>query len=136
MTDEFKIHDMLLKDTFEIAQLKLCDLRMMNDKNYPWFVLIPRVFDIQDIYQLTRAEQQQFLDESSLISKTLMKLFNGKKMNVAALGNVCPQLHIHHIVRYENDVAWPNPVWGAFPAKHYSTSEVEEIKEKVLNELN
>lgn len=129
---EFTLNKMLSKDTIELIDFPLCKLLLMNDSQYPWFVLVPRVNDIQDIYQLDWQQQQQLLNESSMLCEVLMQIFKGKKMNVAALGNICPQLHVHHIVRFENDIAWPNPVWGMFPTSPYSDNEVDSIKERLL----
>lgn len=81
-------------------------------------------------------EQIQFLNESSLLSEVIMGIFKGTKLNVAALGNVCPQLHIHHIVRFEDDIAWPKPVWGAFPAVAYDTKTLINIKEQLRAALS
>jgi diadenosine tetraphosphate (Ap4A) HIT family hydrolase len=135
MSDTFQIHEMLQRDAIKLLELPLSTLLLMNDSNYPWFVLVPRVENIQDIYQLDWQQQQQFLNESSLLSEVLMQLFNGTKMNVAALGNVCPQLHVHHIVRFADDISWPKPVWGEFAMKAYSEGELQLLKEKVLPAL-
>jgi diadenosine tetraphosphate (Ap4A) HIT family hydrolase len=135
MSNTFQLHALLQLDTIELLELPLSTLLLMNDSNYPWFVLVPRVDDIQDIYQLDWQQQQQFLNESSLLSEILMQLFNGTKMNVAALGNICPQLHVHHIVRFADDIAWPKPVWGEFAMKAYTDSELTLLKEKVLPAL-
>ncbi|WP_448246843.1 HIT domain-containing protein [Thalassotalea agariperforans] len=131
MTD-FILHPMLANDTVTLAELPLSRLLLSNDKQYPWFILVPRVNDIQDIYQLEWQDQLQFLNESSLLSELLMQVFKGDKMNVAALGNICPQLHVHHIVRFKTDAAWPAPVWGKLPAIKYSVAEIEEIKAKLV----
>ncbi len=130
--EQFELHAMLAKDCIALVDLPLSSLLLMNDAQYPWFILVPRVANVKDIYQLEWDAQQQFLNESSMLSEVLMETFKGKKMNVAALGNICPQLHVHHIVRFEDDIAWPNPVWGAFPAKPYTNAEVSAIKERVL----
>jgi diadenosine tetraphosphate (Ap4A) HIT family hydrolase len=135
MSNTFQLHALLQRDTIELLELPLSTLLLMNDSNYPWFVLVPRVDDIQDIYQLDWQQQQQFLNESSLLSEILMQLFNGTKMNIAALGNICPQLHVHHIVRFADDIAWPKPVWGEFAMKSYTDSELTLLKEKVLPAL-
>lgn len=135
MTD-FILHPMLANDTVTLAELPLSRLLLSNDKQYPWFILVPRVNDIQDIYQLEWQDQLQFLNESSLLSELLMQVFKGDKMNVAALGNICPQLHVHHIVRFKTDAAWPAPVWGKFPAIKYSVEEIEEIKTTIIPLLN
>lgn len=136
MTDKFSLHDMLKRDCIELMELPLSTLLLMNDSQYPWFILVPRVADIADIYQLDWSQQQQFLNESSLLSELLMQQFNGDKMNVAALGNICPQLHVHHIVRFKADKAWPKPVWGQFPAIAYSEQELASIKGKIIPALN
>ena len=135
MPNTFQLHELLQRDAIELLELPLSKLLLMNDSNYPWFVLVPRVENIQDIYQLDWEQQQQFLNESSLLSEVLMQLFNGTKMNVAALGNICPQLHVHHIVRFSDDIAWPKPVWGEVPMKAYSIEELESLKEKILPAL-
>jgi len=136
MSDTFKLHELLQRDAIELLALPLSTLLLMNDSNYPWFVLVPRVDNIQDIYQLDWEQQQQFLNESSMLSEILMQLFKGTKMNVAALGNVCPQLHVHHIVRFEEDISWPKPVWGQVPMKAYTLTELENLKEKVFPALD
>lgn len=131
MTD-FILHPMLVNSTITLAELPLCRLLLSNDKQYPWFILVPRINDIQDIYQLDWQDQQQFLNESSLLSELLMQVFKGDKMNVAAIGNICPQLHVHHIVRFKTDAAWPAPVWGKLPVINYSAEEIEGIKTKII----
>jgi len=135
MTTDFTLHEMLQRDTIMLKELPLCSLLLMNDCNYPWFVLVPRVNDIQDIYQLDWQQQQQFLNESSMLCEVLMQVFLGKKMNVAALGNICPQLHVHHIVRFEQDLAWPKPVWGEHKAQQYTDISLADLKLKLLPAL-
>jgi len=135
MSDTFQLNELLQRDAIELLELPLSKLLLMNDSNYPWFVLVPRVDNIQDIYQLEWEQQQQFLNESSLLSEVLMQLFKGTKMNVAALGNICPQLHVHHVVRFKNDISWPKPVWGEVPMKAYSVDELTLLKEKLLPAL-
>ncbi|REL36012.1 HIT domain-containing protein [Thalassotalea euphylliae] len=136
MTDvqlnEFQLHELLVRDGIELIDLPLSKLLLMNDSQYPWFVLVPRVENIKDIYQLDWEQQQQLLNESSMLSEILMELFQGDKINVAALGNVCPQLHMHHIVRFVNDPAWPKPIWGELPMRPYTEIEIEQLKAKVL----
>lgn len=132
---EFTLHQMLANDCIELIDFPLSKLLLMNDSQYPWFVLVPRIKDIQDIYQLDWSQQQQLLNESSLLSELLMDTFQGRKMNVAALGNICPQLHIHHIVRFEQDKSWPKPVWGSFSAIAYSENEIEALKLKIIPAL-
>ena len=122
------IDERLLNDGLLIGQFKLSFVLLMHDANYPWIVLVPNRKDISEIFELSQDDQQQLNLESNSLLAFLKKEFNADKMNVAALGNVVPQLHVHHIVRYKNDVAWPAPVWGAFPAKAYSA---ESLKNRV-----
>ena len=135
METTFELHQALHRDCVEILDLKLSKLLLMNDSQYPWFILVPKRSNIEDIYQLDWQDQQQLLNESSALSEILMQVFTGKKMNVAAIGNVCPQLHLHHIVRYESDIAWPKPVWGFKPAIAYSAKEIDQLKAKLLPAL-
>jgi diadenosine tetraphosphate (Ap4A) HIT family hydrolase len=99
----------------------------MKDSNYPWFILVPDREDITEIHQLNETDQQQLITESSVLSRIIDKQFNADKINIAALGNLVPQLHIHHIVRYKNDAAWPAPVWGKVPAKAYTEEETTQV---------
>ena len=135
-TETFSLHPQLAHDCFELAELPLCKLLLCNDKAYPWFILVPKVNDISDIYQLDWQQQQQLLNESSLLSELLMQVFNGDKMNVAALGNVVEQLHVHHVVRYKVDSCWPKPIWGQQPLTPYSENDLANIKAKLLPKLS
>jgi len=129
------LHPQLAKDCLVLGQFRLCRLLLMNDANYPWFILVPDREGVKEIYQLAEDDQQQFLRESSILSRVLMEVFAGEKLNVAALGNVVPQLHIHHIVRFQHDPAWPAPVWGKVPVKPYSEKALSSTVEKVLASL-
>jgi diadenosine tetraphosphate (Ap4A) HIT family hydrolase len=121
----FALHPRLAADTFTVGDFPLCRLLLMNDARYPWFVLVPRRDGVREIYLLDERDQQQLLRESSLLSRALMDAFAGEKLNVAALGNVAPQLHLHHIVRYAADAAWPRPIWGQHPALPYDDAARE-----------
>ena len=125
-----EIHSQLNADCIVLGRFSLCHLLLMNDSNYPWFILVPDRDDIREIYQLDRADRQQLLDESCRLSEFIMSAFKGEKLNVAALGNQVPQLHLHHIVRYSSDPAWPAPVWGKFPAHPYADQALGEIRSK------
>lgn len=113
-----------------MGDFPLSRLLLLNDARYPWFVLVPRCPDITEIYQLNEANQQQLLRESSQLGRFLMGEFNGDKLNIGALGNLVPQLHIHHIVRYRSDEAWPGPVWGVGKAVPFLDEEIEIVREK------
>jgi len=131
----FKLHEQLQVDCIELLDLPLCKLLLCNDSTYPWFILVPRVSNTQDIYQLDWQQQQQFLNESSMLSELLITEYNGDKMNVAALGNVVSQLHIHHIVRFKNDVSWPKPIWGQQALVPYVEDEIQELKANLIPQI-
>ncbi len=129
--NEMILHKQLEKDCIVLGQLDLCAVLLMPDANYPWLILVPQRQDISEIYQLSDADQQQLMRESSQISRLLVGLFEPDKINVAALGNMVPQLHVHHVVRYKTDAAWPAPVWGAVPAKKYNDEMLNLLMAKL-----
>ncbi|WP_273151692.1 HIT domain-containing protein [Methylophaga thiooxydans] len=116
----YELHSQLAKDTIQIGQFELCDVLLMNDDRYPWVILVPRRVNVREIHQLSEAEQQRLLQESSFVSQAMTQLFSAHKMNVAALGNIVEQLHLHHVARFTSDFAWPKPVWGIGDAMPYS----------------
>ena len=121
------IHPQLLNDCLVLGRFALCHLLLVKDSNYPWFILVPDRDGIQEIYQLSGQEQIQLINESSMLSEKLMRIFEGDKLNVAALGNQVPQLHLHHIVRFKTDPAWPGPIWGKVPAQAYKDKELDDM---------
>ena len=127
----FQLHERLAADTHNLGRSRLCEILLMNDRTWPWIILVPAVPDIRELYQLGKEQQQRLLEESSTLSQGMMEIFGGDKMNVAALGNMVPQLHLHHIVRFEGDPAWPGPVWGKQPPVPYEDGELEQIKAKL-----
>jgi len=123
-----EIHPQLADDCIVLGHFPLCHLLLMNDCQYPWFILVPARSDIREIYQLEIADQRQLLDESCRLSEFLMEAYAGDKLNVAALGNQVPQLHVHHIVRFRTDAAWPAPIWGRHAPRAHSPESIEEIR--------
>ncbi|MDF2180714.1 HIT domain-containing protein [Neptuniibacter sp. CAU 1671] len=128
---EFELHPQLQADCIVLGDLPLCRLLLMNDANYPWFILVPRRAEVTEIYHLSGKDQIQLTRESSFVAETLADAFAARKMNIAALGNMVPQLHVHHIVRYEKDPAWPGPVWGKVPAQPYTDEKIESIRQRL-----
>ena len=116
----------LAKDTVIVGRFPLSLVLLSRDANYPWCILVPQREDIREIHQLTQADQQQLLIESSTLSMAMEGLFQPFKMNVAALGNMVPQLHVHHIARFQADPAWPKPVWGAVEPLDYHEPQLSE----------
>ena len=127
----FELDPQLARDCVVIGDFPVCRLLLMNDSQYPWFILVPRIQGVEEIYQLDEAAQQQLLFESSYLAEMLQVLFSADKMNVAALGNVVRQLHVHHVVRFTADAAWPAPVWGRHPALPYTDEQLAEVMRKL-----
>lgn len=127
----FKLHAQLEKDCIELGQFELCTLLLMNDSSYPWFILVPERDNISEIYELSDDDQLLLSKESNFLALILKNYFYADKINIAALGNVVPQLHIHHIARYHEDRSWPAPVWGKHEAVQYTEDELNKILDVV-----
>lgn len=121
----FELHPRLHADTVRVGDLPLSRLLLMNDARYPWAILVPRRENLREIYELSGDDQAQLLLESSALARALMSAFAGHKLNIGALGNVVSQLHVHHVVRYPDDPAWPGPVWGHSPAQAYAPEALQ-----------
>ena len=127
----FTLHPQLVADTHPVGDLALCRVLLMDDANWPWVILVPRQPKISEICELSDADQVALIRESSRIAGTLQELFTPDKLNVAALGNQVPQLHLHHIARHRGDPAWPKPVWGARPRRPYDLADARAIIDKL-----
>ena len=132
----FVLDTRLHEDTRLIGDFPLCRLLLSNDSNYPWFILVPRREGISELFQLDDRDQQLMWSETTALAGLLKGLFGADKMNVATLGNVVSQLHMHVIVRYQADAAWPAPVWGKHSAKPYTQAEVDVIRGKLKSVLD
>ncbi|MGZ4959409.1 MAG: HIT domain-containing protein [Methylomonas sp.] len=122
----FQLHPRLYEDCFTVGQFALSQLLMMNDSQYPWFILVPRRQEMTEIYQLSEADRQVLLNESCLLAEKIQAIYRPDKLNIATIGNLVPQLHIHHIARFKADKAWPAPIWGKLPAQPYAHSDAEQ----------
>ncbi len=122
---DFSLHPQLVADTAEVGDLELCRVLLMDDSRYPWLILVPKREDIREVYELDAEDQVELAYEVTRVGKIIMELLDGHKLNVAALGNMVPQLHIHLIVRNEDDPAWPAPVWGHSPAVPHTPQQLE-----------
>lgn len=116
----FILHERLAADTVPVASLPLCELRLMKDARFPWCILVPRRDGARDIVDLSEQDAQQLLRESLAVQRALRRLFMPDKLNVAAIGNLVPQLHVHHVARFRSDTEWPAPVWGRGEALPYA----------------
>ena len=128
-----KLHPQLEKDCITLGEFSLCTLLLLNDSNYPWFILLPQRENITEIYKLDWIDQQQLLKESTFFCQCLEGLFQPDKLNIAALGNVVPQLHIHHIARFKTDACWPAPVWGAVAPISYSPEQINDLSTRLVD---
>ena len=131
----FHLDERLQSDTTFIGRLPLCQVLLMNDSRYPWVILVPARIDAKEIYHLSEDDRIQLMKESSWVLEKMADHFSAKSMNVASLGNVVAQLHIHHIARYADDPAWPGPVWGHSPAVPYTSEELEARAHELKNLL-
>jgi len=131
----FTLHPRLEQDCITIGRFELCRLLMMNDSQYPWFILVPERANLQEIYQLSKADRELLTEESSYLAENLAELYKADKMNIAAIGNMVPQLHIHHVVRYRVDKAWPAPVWGKFAAEPYTDRQIADNLTRIKAQL-
>lgn len=133
----FRLDAQLAKDTLEIGHLSLCQILLMNEARFPWVILVPKRSLVSEIYQLSASEQQQLTAESCWVSEQMQQHFNADSMNIAALGNVVAQLHIHHVARFYDDALWPLPIWGQGEAQVYNElalkSRLKELQELLLN---
>lgn len=120
----FELHPQLAADTHPLATLGLCDLRLMDDANYPWLILVPRLAEASELIDLDPDQRQALTEEIDRIGRALRDTFRPDKLNVAALGNMVPQLHVHVIARFHADPAWPAPVWGRVDARPYSPEQL------------
>ncbi|PQZ88088.1 MULTISPECIES: HIT domain-containing protein [Pseudomonas] len=131
----FALDQRLQQDTLVIGDFPLCRLLLSNDSNYPWFILVPRINAISEVFQLGVADQQTLWQETTALAERLNEGFNADKMNIGALGNVVSQLHVHVIVRKREDAAWPAPVWGKHPAQPYTEEQVAVIRAQLRDLL-
>jgi diadenosine tetraphosphate (Ap4A) HIT family hydrolase len=123
----WSLHPQLKQDTIDIGDLPLSKVLVIKDSNYPWLMLVPRRPEKVEIIDLDEVEQAQLMAEVSRVARALKEITKCDKLNIAALGNVVPQLHVHVIARRTGDAAWPRPVWGAVPPLAHDAAEVQHF---------
>lgn len=128
---EFNLDSRLQRDCRDLGCMGLSRLLLLNDCRYPWFLLVPQVPGVTEIHHLSGEQRQRLLDESYRLSCWMEKTFHYDKLNVAAIGNVVNQLHLHHVARRIGDPAWPGPVWGHSTAQSYSPVELESLIDSI-----
>jgi len=124
---QFELHPQLERDTASFGDLPLCRVLVINDANFPWLLLVPRRPDIVEITDLNEVEQAQLMTEITRVAHAMKEVTKCDKLNIAALGNMVPQLHVHIIARFRGDAAWPKPVWGAAPPRAYDREELHNF---------
>jgi len=132
---QWHLHPQLADDTHPVAHLELSDLQLMDDANHPWLILVPRIAGAIELIDLDESQQAGLMREIVAVSRALQAAFAPHKLNIAALGNVVSQLHVHVIARYEHDIAWPRPVWGMATAQRYSPEELVRRIERLQSVL-
>jgi diadenosine tetraphosphate (Ap4A) HIT family hydrolase len=119
----FSLHERLQTDTVPVSDLGLCRVLLMNNRVWPWLILVPRREGAVEIHRLSAADQTALMAEIAAASRVVERLFAPDKLNVGALGNMVPQLHVHVVGRTRGDPAWPGPVWGSGHAEAYPADE-------------
>jgi diadenosine tetraphosphate (Ap4A) HIT family hydrolase len=125
-----KVNKNFLKSSYHIGDLKLCSIRLIDNKKFPWIILIPQKNDVTDISELDLKDQLLLMREIVYCSKIMKKVFKTSKLNIEKIGNVVPQLHIHIIARYKKDSSWPLSVWVT-KGKNYSKLNLEKVIKKI-----
>lgn len=131
----FSLNERLQADTRHVTDLDLCRVLLMNNALWPWLILVPMREDAVEIHRLDEGDQLALMREIALASRVVERLFAPDKMNVGALGNMVPQLHVHVIGRTRGDPAWPGPVWGSGHARPYDPAEAEALVERLADAL-
>tara|TARA_B100000902_G_scaffold2375_1_gene3002 strand:- start:942 stop:1373 length:432 start_codon:yes stop_codon:yes gene_type:complete len=129
----FQLDPRLEKDTFLVGELPLCRVLLMDASNFPWIILVPRISNIKEIFQLNSEQKDLYFSESNFLMKGMSEIYNAHKMNIASLGNLVPQLHTHIIVRYKHDDAWPGPVWSFDGMTKYKGNKSKLEIDKISN---
>ena len=131
----FSLNERLQADTRLVTDLRLCRVLLMNNRLWPWLILVPMREDAVEIHRLGEADQLTLMREIALASRVVERLFAPDKMNVGALGNMVPQLHVHVIGRTRGDPAWPGPVWGSGHAEPYEPTEAAALVDQLAEAL-
>ena len=135
LSPAWMLHPQLAQDTMMVADLPLSRLLLSNDANYPWLLLVPRRPGASEIIDLGTEDQAQLMIEIARASRVLKAVTVCDKLNMAAIGNMVPQLHVHVVARRRDDAAWPKPVWGAAPARNYDPAERERFLAALRGEI-
>ena len=131
----FELDPQLAKDSIVVTDLSLCRVLLANDCQYPWLILVPMRENITEIIDLSAEDQQLLWRESAFIAQLMRDCFQPNKLNIAALGNMVPQLHLHHVARYHTDIAWPKPIWGQHDAIAYPPAQAQQLVADLVEKI-
>lgn len=131
----FVLDERLAADTAAVGKLELCRCLLMNDRTYPWLILVPERAGIREFHQLEQSDRALLMEEIVRAQRALQAVYKPDKLNVGALGNAVPQLHIHVIARFKSDAAGLRPVWGIAPAAPYEAAILKDARDRIANEL-
>ncbi len=131
MTDAFSLHPQLAADTYPVAETALCQVLLSKDARYPWLILVPHQPDLRELHDLAPSDQSVLMAEITHIAAAMQREWRADKTNVAALGNMVPQLHIHIVMRFATDAAWPAPIWGVGQPEAYSDTALTDALTRV-----
>jgi diadenosine tetraphosphate (Ap4A) HIT family hydrolase len=133
--EDFRLHERLAADTVQVLDWPLSAVRLMNDRTWPWLVLVPRRIGIREIHQLRTLDLALLVGEIAKASRVVSEICRPEKVNVGALGNIVPQLHVHVIGRFRDDPAWPGPVWSFRPPVPYREDELDRTLDRLRQAL-
>ncbi len=131
----FSIDPRLERDSIFIKRIGFNQVRLALDARFPWLIVVPEIHNIKELIELSDEQQQEVLRTSNMVSRALLKVFSPDKLNVAAIGNVVEQLHIHHVARFINDAAWPAPIWGNGTPQEYTSKELSYRIKQIVEQL-
>lgn len=132
----FSLDERLARDSQSILELSLCDVRLSKDSRWPWLILVPRRANVSEVFDLSQEDQKLLWAEQVMVAKALQSATQATKINIAAIGNVVRQLHVHVVARFEGDANWPGPIWGFGVAEPYSDIAFDAMKTKILGVLH
>ncbi|THF47150.1 HIT family protein [Allorhizobium terrae] len=132
----YLLDERLARDSQSILELSLCDVRLSKDSRWPWLILVPRRANVSEVFDLSQEDQQLLWAEQVMVAKALQSVTQATKINIAAIGNVVRQLHVHVVARFEGDANWPGPIWGFGVAEPYSDIAFDAMKTKILGVLH
>jgi diadenosine tetraphosphate (Ap4A) HIT family hydrolase len=131
----FQLHPRLANDCIDLGRFDLCRVLLMNERTHPWLILVPQRAGVSEICELSETDQKTLIVESSRIARAMLALFRPDKLSIAAIGNLVPQLHIHHVARFRTDPAWPGTVWGRAPMEAYDAAELAALRPRLREAL-